>query len=98
MGSTFDRTAGGNELHGLKEQSGRVIDDVRELGQMAASSAGDTVQELRARSLEALQAGREQAIALKGKLETRVSENPWKSIVIAAGVGALVGFALRRSR
>ena len=97
MGSTIDRTVS-NELQGLKDQSGRVLDDVRELGQMAASSASVGANEIRARGLEALKSGRDRAVALKGNLETSASENPWKSVLIAAGVGALIGFALRRSR
>lgn len=98
MGSTFDGTAGENKTRGLAEQSGRVIEDIRDLGQMAAANAGQRVMELRAQGVEALKAGKQKAGELKNGLEETLSDNPWKTVLIAAGVGALLGFTLRRSR
>lgn len=98
MGSTFDRAAGENKARGLAEQSSRVLEDIRDLGTMAVSSAGDVAKDLRSQSVEALKAGKQKAVDLKSGFESTVSDNPWKSVLIAAGVGALIGFTLRRSR
>jgi ElaB/YqjD/DUF883 family membrane-anchored ribosome-binding protein len=98
MGSTFDNAAGETKSRGLAEQSGRVLEDLRGLGQVAASSASESVRELRDQGAEALRAGRQKAVQMKDGVESSISDNPWKSVLIAAGVGALIGFALRRSR
>lgn len=98
MGSTFDRAAGETSSRGLAEQSSRVIEDIRDLGQIAASSASEVANDLRTKGVEALKAGKQKAVQVRSGIETRVGDNPWKSLLIAAGVGALIGFALRRSR
>jgi ElaB/YqjD/DUF883 family membrane-anchored ribosome-binding protein len=53
---------------------------------------------MRDKGAHALEVGKEKATSFGRGFETRVSANPWKSVVIAAGVGALIGFALRRAR
>lgn len=98
MGSTYERTAGDVKARGLAEQSGRVIEEVRELGHIAASSASDAVKDLREQSVEALKKGKQKLAGIGEGFEETVSANPWKSVLIAAGVGALIGFAIRRSR
>jgi len=98
MASTQNKTAGENQVRGLAEQSSRVIEDIRDLGHIAASTAGDAVNELRSQGADALKASKKKATELKDDFEETVFDNPWKSVLIAAGIGALVGFALRRSR
>jgi ElaB/YqjD/DUF883 family membrane-anchored ribosome-binding protein len=98
MGSTYERTAGDMKARGLAEQSGRVMEEVRELGHIAASSATDAVKDLREQSAEALKKGKQRLTGLSEDFGQSVSANPWKSVLIAAGVGALIGFVLRRSR
>jgi len=97
MASTYEKTAEDNKVR-LGEQAGRVMEDIRELGHVAASSASETARELRVQGAEALRIGKQKAGELKQGMATRVSDNPWRSVLIAAGVGALIGYALRRSR
>ena len=80
----------------LSEQSHRVLEDVRELGHVAMESAGEAAGQLRERGSAALEAGKERAGAAKGQFDKVVGDNPMKSVLIALGVGAVIGYALRR--
>lgn len=84
--------------HSLGEQSGRVVDEVRELGNMALSSAGEALESVKQRGSDLLHEGRDRAEAAKDGFERYVGENPFKSVLLAAGVGALIGYALRSRR
>jgi len=95
-----------NHAATLGEQTKRVTDDVRELGKMAISSASDAlndvkergsemVEHARERGSELLHDGREKLEGARDGFEEYVAENPFKSVLIAAGVGALIGFAMR---
>jgi ElaB/YqjD/DUF883 family membrane-anchored ribosome-binding protein len=97
MASTYEKTAEDNKAR-LGEQATRVMGDLRELGHTAASTAAETARGLRTQSAEALEAGKNKAVEMRDGLATKVSDNPWKSVLIAAGVGALIGFIVRRAR
>ncbi len=84
------------ERPSLSEQSRKIADDVRELGEIAKESAGERVDELRQRGEQALNAGRERAGEAKGDLERSIAEQPLKSVAIALGVGVLLGLMARR--
>lgn len=84
--------------HTLGEQSARVVADVRELGNIALSGAGDALQSVKERGNELLEQGREKYDDAKDGFERYVSDNPFKSVLIAAGVGVLIGYALRSRR
>jgi ElaB/YqjD/DUF883 family membrane-anchored ribosome-binding protein len=94
----MDKTASESTTRGFQEQAGRVASEVRELGSTAANSASTLAKDMRDKGAHALEVGKEKATSFGRGFETRVSANPWKSVVIAAGVGALIGFALRRAR
>lgn len=83
-------------MRGLAEQSGRVVEEVRELGRVAVANAGDAAANLRDKGKHALEAGMKSAKKATGKIDDLITENPWKSILISLGVGAIIGYALRR--
>lgn len=85
----------------------RAISGAEDMLTQAASATGEKAAELRARALEQLKSlqGRlkdAQAVALeKSKAaalatDEFVHENPWRSIVAAAGVGVLIGLLIAR--
>ncbi|HTF91171.1 MAG TPA: hypothetical protein VK843_22335 [Planctomycetota bacterium] len=80
----------------LGEQSQRVLEDVRELGSTALASVGEVAGQWRERGAAAVGAGREKVSAAKGQFEDVIAENPLKSVLIALGVGAVIGCAFRR--
>jgi ElaB/YqjD/DUF883 family membrane-anchored ribosome-binding protein len=100
MSANYDTTAGekGNRSasRSFGEQSSRVAEEVQELGRVALSSAGEAAANLKEKGQSALEVGREKAKMAKGKFDDVVSENPMKSVLIALGVGVVLGYALRR--
>ena len=85
----------------------RAISGAEDMLTQAAAATGEKAAELRGRALEQLRALREslaeaQAVALKKSKEAAqatdefVHENPWRSIVAAAGVGVLIGLLIAR--
>jgi ElaB/YqjD/DUF883 family membrane-anchored ribosome-binding protein len=79
----------------FSEQAGRVGDEVQELGRAAASQAGEAASALRERGEDAIDAGREALESSKNELERLIAAHPLKSLLIALGVGAAIGYALR---
>lgn len=83
-------------MRGIAEQSGRVAEEVQELGRVAVATAGQAAANLRGKSKRALDAAVSGARKATGQLDELVGNHPWKSVLIALGVGAVIGFALRR--
>lgn len=80
----------------LGEQTSKVAEDVRELGHIALSGAGDAIQAVKERGSEMLEKGKAKAEDARAGFEGYVAENPFKTVLIAAGIGALIGYSLRR--
>jgi ElaB/YqjD/DUF883 family membrane-anchored ribosome-binding protein len=82
-----------------------LIDDVEELVKATASQAGERIGDLRQRLEKKIEDGRK-ALAektwfqkvreAKAGTESRLHENTWAGLVIAAGIGVLLGWLLRR--
>jgi ElaB/YqjD/DUF883 family membrane-anchored ribosome-binding protein len=102
MSANYDTTAGskGNrsESRTFGEQTSRVSDEVQELGRVALSTAGEAAGTLREKGQHALEAGREKAKAAKTQFDHVVAENPMKSVLIALGVGVVLGYVLHGKR
>lgn len=100
------RSSTGNRGPSLGEQTGKVADDVRELGHLALAGAGEAIQHAKERGNEALGSARERGEELleKGRermtksgesLESYIIEHPFKSVLLAAGIGLLFGYMRR---
>jgi ElaB/YqjD/DUF883 family membrane-anchored ribosome-binding protein len=85
-----------------------LVRDAQSLLQAAAALTGQKADELRARGMDMLdqalgKAGQYQDQAIeKGKelahtADVYVKDNPWRTVLAAAGVGLLVGMLIRRS-
>jgi ElaB/YqjD/DUF883 family membrane-anchored ribosome-binding protein len=90
----------------LSRKAGKVVEDLKDLGNEALCSVEDAIHEIKARSGEAVEnarhtgeqvveRGRERVENARVSFEEYVSGNPSKSVLIAAAIGALVGFTLR---
>ena len=82
---------------------GTLAKDARALMAATADVAGEKVAEARKRLAAALDSGkqifgrvREKAVEGAQASDQLVRENPYQSLVIAFGVGAVVGFVLAR--
>ena len=71
---------------------GIMTGEVRHLGRVAATNATKAVATLRKKGRRALAA----ANRARAQVRTYVIKNPVQSLLIAMGVGAVVGFLLRR--
>ena len=85
------------------ERTGNLMDDLRaviadaeELLRATAGEAAPKVQEARAKAEETLNKAREQLGGVGRELDTRVRENPWAAVGVAAGIGLLLGVLLAR--
>lgn len=91
----------------LKEDLRLVVSDAEELLRATANQAGEGAAAVRARIQDNLQTVKESLVDSETAVLERtgqaakvadqyVHENPWTSIGIAAGVGALVGLLIAR--
>lgn len=109
MSANYDATIGGTtdqsksqapkssgSGRSFSEQSAKTMEDVHELGRIAVDKAGDAATSLREKGSDALEAGKEKAKSLKSGFDNVVAEHPMKSVLIALGVGAVIGYSLRR--
>ena len=86
-----------------ENDTGTLAEDARALMAATADVAGDRVAEARKRLAAALESGkeligrvREKAVERAKAADQVVRENPYQTIVIALGVGAVIGFLLAR--
>ena len=86
----------GSSSRSLSEQTARVVDEAHELGRVTLAGAGEAAMHLRESGRDMLETGREKAVQAKGKLEDLIIENPMKSVLIAIGLGAVLGILLDR--
>jgi ElaB/YqjD/DUF883 family membrane-anchored ribosome-binding protein len=85
------------------ERTGNLMDDLRavladaeELLRATAGDAAPKVQEVRARAEETLKNARERLDSAGRELDTKVRENPWVAVGVAAGIGLLLGVLIAR--
>ena len=87
-----------------ENDTGTLAEDARALMAATADAAGDKVAETRKRLAAALESGkelvgrvREKAVERAKAADQVVHENPYQTIAIVFGVGAVIGFLLARS-
>ena len=73
-----------------------VSEDLRELGGRAGEMAQQRYDRMKRGAADLMEEGRERFEEMEQSLEEYVAENPLKSIIIAVGVGVLVGRFLFR--
>jgi ElaB/YqjD/DUF883 family membrane-anchored ribosome-binding protein len=88
------RTASTTEQ--LKQQTGAVRDDLGQLGRLAKQAAKEKLDDAREAASGYYGHGRKKADELETQVADYVRTKPLKSILIAAGVGALFGILISR--
>lgn len=82
---------------GLRKQVRAVAKEVKVMGKMAAGTAQAKLEQVRDDASDYYEQGREQARDVQRTVEQFIRETPVKSLLIAAGVGLLIGrFWMRR--
>lgn len=80
----------------LRHQTGAVRDDLGQLGRLAKQAAKEKLDEARGAAADYYDHGRKKADELETQMADYVRTKPLKSILIAAGVGALFGILISR--
>ena len=68
-----------------------VVQDLQELGGMAREMANEKVEQVRAGAAEYVNDGRDKVRQLEHTVEQYIREQPFTSMLIAAGVGLVLG-------
>ncbi len=85
-----------NGVDELRDSATRIRDDVRDMGNQVRDAAEEKYTELRDKAAEQYEKGRRRAHDLEEQLESCIRDNPLTSLLVAAGVGAVIGFLWRR--
>jgi ElaB/YqjD/DUF883 family membrane-anchored ribosome-binding protein len=81
----------------LRETVGQVGQNLRDVGSQARNMATEQYDQVRQQAQEYYEQGRERAREIEQSLEQYVQEKPMQSLLIAAGVGMLLGILWKRS-
>jgi ElaB/YqjD/DUF883 family membrane-anchored ribosome-binding protein len=92
-GATGSGSGGGQ----LKDSAQQVGQDLRNLGSQARDAATQTYDQLRQQAGDYYEQGRDRAREMEQSLEQYVQEKPIQSLLMAAGVGMLLGILWKRS-
>jgi len=87
----------GNATGQLKDTAQQVGQNIREMGGQVRTAATEQYENLRSQATEYYEQGRERAQEWEQSLESYIQEKPVQSILIAAGVGMLLGILWKRS-
>ena len=80
----------------LRQQTTKVKEDVQELGRLGREVSQEKFEHCCETTGDLVEKGREQAKVVEDKVAMYVREQPVKSLAMAIGAGALLGFLLRR--
>jgi ElaB/YqjD/DUF883 family membrane-anchored ribosome-binding protein len=95
-GNMGDQNQGGGG-QGIMGQVQQMGENLREKGQQAREAATESYQQLRDQAQDYYQQGREKAQEWEQSLEQYVHEKPLQAVLIAAGVGVLLGVLWKKS-
>jgi len=82
---------------GLGETAGQVGQNLRDMGGQIRDQASQAYDQLRDQAADYYEQGRQRAQEWEQGLEDYVQQKPIQSLMIAAGVGMLLGMLWRRS-
>jgi ElaB/YqjD/DUF883 family membrane-anchored ribosome-binding protein len=83
--------AGSSPSEDLKEQISILKHDLAKLKETGLAAARETIDAARSAAGEKVEAGTEKGKELEQSFEEVVESNPLRSVMIAAGIGAVVG-------
>ena len=87
----------GTQGQGLADQAQQVGQNLRDLGSQVRDQAQQKYGELSDQAQEYYQQGRQKAQEWEEGLESYIQEKPLQAVMIAAGVGVLLGLLWKRS-
>jgi ElaB/YqjD/DUF883 family membrane-anchored ribosome-binding protein len=80
----------------VTESVGNIGRDLRDLGSNVKHAATEQYEQVRDRAKDYFESGRQRAEDFEHGIEGYIQDEPLKSVLIAAGVGLLIGVLWRR--
>jgi ElaB/YqjD/DUF883 family membrane-anchored ribosome-binding protein len=98
MSNTADNLSGTAEQakNEIAEKAGQIGQNIREMGSQARSAANQKYEELRDSASEYYEQGKDRAREWENSLEQYVQEKPLQAVLIAAGIGVVLGLLWKR--
>ena len=96
IGDTGNQQSGG-ATEQLRDAATQVKENIRDMGGQVRDAAQEKFDDLKQQASDYYDQGRDRAMEWEKNLEQYVQEQPIKSLLIAGGVGMLLGFLWRRS-
>jgi ElaB/YqjD/DUF883 family membrane-anchored ribosome-binding protein len=93
-----NRHGSGNAKEQLQDKVAETRDDVLELGALAKKAARETLHDVKEGAEDLYEKGQEKMGDLGSAMRRRIQNEPVKSLLVAAGIGLVLGFVLRRHR
>jgi len=87
----------GTQGQGFAEQAQQVSQNLRDLGGQVRDQAREKYNELSGQAQDYYDQGRRKAKEVEEGLESYIQEKPLQAVLIAAGVGVLLGLLWKRS-
>src|SRR2546423_13086714 len=81
----------------LREAASQVGQNLRDLGGQVRDTATQQYEQLRQQAGDYYEQGRQRAMEIEQSLEQYVQEKPIQALLIAAGIGMLLGILWKRS-
>src|SRR5580704_11502797 len=88
---------GGHAGENLREKASEVKQNLRDIGGQVRDAANEKYEQVREQAGDFYRHGRETAQEWEHSLESFVQEKPLQAVLIAAGVGMLLGLLWKRS-
>jgi ElaB/YqjD/DUF883 family membrane-anchored ribosome-binding protein len=85
-----------NPVDDLKSRAAQVGDTLRDVGSHVRDAAREQFGNVRDRASEYVDAGRTKVREMEEGVESYVQENPIHAVLMAAGIGLLIGLLWRR--
>lgn len=81
----------------LRDMGGNVTEAVSEKYDQIKNAASEKYDQLKNNAVEYYEAGRDKAVEWRDQVENYVREQPIKAVLMAAGVGVILGILWKRS-
>lgn len=80
----------------LRESAAQVGENIRDMGSQVRQQATEQYEQFRDQASDYYEKGRDRAMELEQSLEQYVQEKPIQALLMAAGVGMLLGLLWKR--
>jgi ElaB/YqjD/DUF883 family membrane-anchored ribosome-binding protein len=88
--------SGAGEQGSLRESAAQVGENLRNIGGQVREQATQQYEQLRTQASDYYEQGRQRAMEMEQGLEQYVQEKPIQALLMAAGVGLLLGILWKR--